>query len=1094
MIEAAAACVTSEESRRPAIIRETFAILKGEEQRFISRRKKSGILGNGCVIDCYSQSQQINSEMRSHLALAILIQLLPLPSSSLIFLKIDSFLASMAKHNTQSSVNDENGDTSSDPTPNPDINSAPIPQATIETRDRPAHEDLSSPYFLSTGDHPGLMLSSQTFTSWTRCNNMVMSWLMQSVSPEIAKSIMYFNLASDMWNDLVDRFNEGNGPRIFQLKAELHSLQQGDQSISSYFTKLKSLWDELKEFQPSANCTCGALQRLQEFYNQDQVLQFLTGLNESYNSPPNQPRNKKPRPSCSHCHKPGHLVDKCYFLHGFPPGYGDKNKSEKSKSTPQAHQTNAASGSTAPNSCTESGLNISNPPPDLTAHYQQLISFLSQQLQQQNSKSDNRFCCRYKSSLAPLVTSKVGMASKIGKLYILKQSPISTATTPLPFNNCTVNSVIPKNDLWHNRLGHPSLALVYWPHAIQTATYLINRTPSKVLHHKTPFEILHNKKPAYEHLRTFGCLAYASTLDRNRHKFSPRANNCVFLGYPSGMKAYTLLDLKPIPFFNPEITLPSSPSPTHLPSQTSSVPTPTEGSTIPTSKTGRTLKKPQHLQDYICSIGTTTDPTSHPIQKYMSFHKLSPQFLSAILSAHTIFEPKHYSAAAKDPRWNNAMDIETKALEDNHTWIVVSLPPGYTPIGSKGYTQKYGIDYLDTYAPVAKFNTLKILLALAAINNWELHQMDINNAFLHGDLHEEIYMKLPPGYKSATKLPPNAVCKLQKSIYGLKQASRQWYAKLSTTLISNGFTQSQSDYSLFIKSNNHLFMAVLVYVDDIVIASSNASATIEFKTFLNNKFKLKDLGHLRFFLGIEISRSPQGIYISQRPFTLQLLNETGYLGSKPVSTPMEPNLKLSSTDGQLLSNPTTYRSLIGKLLYLTITRPDLSYAVNRLKTSLNIKVFSDADWGSCIDTRRSISGYCVFIGNSLVSWKSKKQATVSRSSAEAEYRAMAHATCEITWILAILKDFKICHTTPAILYCDNDAALHISENPVFHERTKHVDIDCHIVREKVQQGTIKMLHVSSNNNLADIFTKALFPASFKAMISKMGVKDLYTPP
>uniref|UniRef100_A0A803QFS7 Retrovirus-related Pol polyprotein from transposon RE1 n=1 Tax=Cannabis sativa TaxID=3483 RepID=A0A803QFS7_CANSA len=242
-----------------------------------------------------------------------------------------------------------------------------------------------------------------------------------------------------------------------------------------------------------------------------------------------------------------------------------------------------------------------------------------------------------------------------------------------------------------------------------------------------------------------------------------------------------------------------------------------------------------------------------------------------------------------------------------------------------------------------------------------------------------------------------------------------------------------------------------------------------------------------------------------------LLNETGYLGAKPVSTPMEPNLKLSSTDGQLLSNPTSYGSLIGRLLYLTITRPNLSYVVNRLsqylasprkphltaaqrilqylkttpgqglffsskvepqisayaETSLSIKIFSDVDWGSCIDTRRSIS--------------------------EAEYRAMEHATCEITWILAILKDFNISHSTLAVLYCDNDAAIHIYQNPVFHEHTKHVDIDCHIVWEKVQQGKLKMLHVFSNNNLADIFTKALFLVAFKDIIFKMGVKDLYTP-
>ncbi|XP_062103789.1 uncharacterized protein LOC133814900 [Humulus lupulus] len=254
--------------------------------------------------------------------------------------------------------------------------------------------------------------------SWIRCNNMVMSWLLHSVSPEISQSIMFFDLASDMWHDLAERFNEGNGPRIFQLQNQLTSLQQGDQSVTSYFTRLKSLWDELKEFQPNTTCTCGAMKTLLDYYNQNQVLQFLTGLNESYSSvraqillnkpiptlsrvfamnvqeerqrtlgsynlssmassirPPssnNLSRAKKPRPSCSNCDKPGHLVDKCFFIHGFPPGYGDKKKQDKGKAT-----TNQASTSTFPDETP--GKQGST---DLSTQCQQLISLLSQQLTQ----------------------------------------------------------------------------------------------------------------------------------------------------------------------------------------------------------------------------------------------------------------------------------------------------------------------------------------------------------------------------------------------------------------------------------------------------------------------------------------------------------------------------------------------------------------------------------------------------------------------------------------------------------------------------------------------------------------------------------------
>ncbi|XP_060958793.1 uncharacterized protein LOC133030262 [Cannabis sativa] len=324
--------------------------------------------------------------------------------------------------------------------------------STQTLQSRSIADDHSSPFFLSTGDHPGLVLVTTVLTrtnyqlwkrgitmalttknkiafinrslprhepgntnlnSWLRCNNMVMSWLINSVSPEIAQSIMYFDLATEMWSDLAERFNEGNGPRIFQLQTQLTRLQQGDCSVSTYFTKLKSLWDELKEFQPITTCTCGAMKVFLDSYNQNQVLQFLTGLNESYasvraqillnepipnlsrvfamivqeerqrslgnfdsitlavaSSSTNPPRTKKPRPSCSNCGKPGHLVDKCYFLHGFPPGYGDKRKQDKGKA-----KANVATANNQKNDIDSSSGHI-----DLSSQCQQLISLLSQPL------------------------------------------------------------------------------------------------------------------------------------------------------------------------------------------------------------------------------------------------------------------------------------------------------------------------------------------------------------------------------------------------------------------------------------------------------------------------------------------------------------------------------------------------------------------------------------------------------------------------------------------------------------------------------------------------------------------------------------------
>uniref|UniRef100_A0A803PA32 Reverse transcriptase Ty1/copia-type domain-containing protein n=1 Tax=Cannabis sativa TaxID=3483 RepID=A0A803PA32_CANSA len=567
-----------------------------------------------------------------------------------------------------------------------------------------------------------------------------------------------------------------------------------------------------------------------------------------------------------------------------------------------------------------------------------------------------------------------------------------------------------------------------------------------------------------------------------------------------------------------------------------------------TTKKGRHITKPGHLKDYVCQYST-----AHPLDKYLSYNRLHKNFRNAILQAYIELEPTSYSQAKQYSQWLKAMDNEFFALKKNNTWTIVSLPPGCHVIGNKwvykikynskgeverhkarlvakGYNQQHGIDYVETFAPVAKFNTLKLLFALTAINNWELHQMEINNAFLHGDLNEDVYMSIPKGYVRDGDLPPNAVCKLNKSLYGLKQSSRQWFSKLSSTLLAIGFQQSPNDHSLFIRTTGDKFLALLVYVDDIIIASNNHNDASAFKLFLHSKFHLKDLGSPQFFLGLEIARSKTGIAISQRPFILQLLSESGSLGTKAVSTPMDANTSLSKDNGPPVADATSYRSLIGKLLYITITRPDITFAVNRLSQFLQdprqphmkaamrilqylkgtlgqglffsssipehnnkfqLHALTDADWGTCPDTRRSITGYCIYLGNSLISWISKKQATVSKSSGQAEYRSLANTTCEILWLFHILKDFGISHSTPATIYCDNQAALHISENAVFHERTKHIDIDCHIVRDQVTNNRIKLIHVPSRHNVVDIMTKALFPTQHKFLMSKMSTINIY---
>ena len=334
-------------------------------------------------------------------------------------------------------------------------------------------------------------------------------------------------------------------------------------------------------------------------------------------------------------------------------------------------------------------------------------------------------------------------------------------------------------------------------------------------------------------------------------------------------------------------------------------------------------------------------------------------------------------------------------------------------------------------------------------------------------------MNIPPGFSRHYE---NSVCRLHKSLYGLKQASRQWFEKFSTALLEAGFIQSKADYSLFTRNQVHELTIILVYVDDIIVTGNNADAISSLKAFLHQRFHLKDLGILKYFLGLEVARSRKGIFLSQRKYANEILQERGLTGARPVHLPMEQNMKLTATSGDLLNDPTTYRRLIGRLIYLTITRPDIVYPVHVLSqymaqprkplseaalrvvrylkhapgqgiflpadSDLSLRVYCDSDWASCPDTRRSTTGFCALLGTSPVSWKTKKQHTVSRSSAESEYRAMAMASCEITWLRSLLTDLGIPPAQPATLFCDNQAALHIAANPVFHERTKHIEIDC----------------------------------------------------
>jgi histone deacetylase 1/2 len=324
-----------------------------------------------------------------------------------------------------------------------------------------------------------------------------------------------------------------------------------------------------------------------------------------------------------------------------------------------------------------------------------------------------------------------------------------------------------------------------------------------------------------------------------------------------------------------------------------------------------------------------------------------------------------------------------------------------------------------------------------------------------------------------------------------------------------GFIPSKSDTSLFYYCRGDQVIYLLVYVDDIIVASSSPQAVDALLVDLQKDFALKDLGPLHFFLGIEVKRNSQGLVLSQSRYASDILSRSGMANCKSIDTPLSSTEKLSVTEGHSLSmdDSTRYRSLVGALQYLTLTRPDIAFAVNKVcqflhapttshwsavkrilryvkgtinlglkispSKSMLVSAFSDADWAGCVDDRRSTGGFAVYLGGNLISWSARKQPTVSRSSTEAEYKSLANATAEMIWVQKLLTELGVQHPSMARLWCDNLGATYLSANPIFHARTKHIEIDFHFVRERVAQKLLDIRFINSGDQVADGFTKAL---------------------
>ena len=493
--------------------------------------------------------------------------------------------------------------------------------------------------------------------------------------------------------------------------------------------------------------------------------------------------------------------------------------------------------------------------------------------------------------------------------------------------------------------------------------------------------------------------------------------------------------------------------------------------------------------------------------------------------------------------WKEACQYEIDALAKNGTWTLVELPAGRKAVKSKwvfkhkadgrfrarlvakGFTQIFGIDYDETFSPVARFESLRLLLALAALEDWEIHQMDVKSAFLNGLLDEEIYMEQPQGFIDLDH--PNKVCLLHKAIYGLKQALRAWNLQFHGVLLDLGFTRTHSDAGVYHRQDDGGMLIIILYVDDITILGDNPKCVTNIKSTLSNRYEMTDLGEIDSYLGVRIKRdrSSKHLEIDQSHYALEIVNRFGLSDAYTARTPLPTgaDVHLEKYDGQASSaDIKLFQQMIGSLLYIQIgTRPDLSFAVSRLtqyasnpspdhirlakyvlrylKGTSDLKLiydgerrnglygYSDASWGDDPDDRHSTAGYVYLLADAAISWCSRKQRTAAQSTTEAEYMALADAGNQAAWYRMFLAELGYDVRDPIPLHGDNKGSVDLALNPVTGRKSKHIPIKYHVIRDYVEHEQIELIRTPTAEMLADGLTKSLAQTKLKDFVSGLGL-------
>ncbi|KAJ0720223.1 putative RNA-directed DNA polymerase [Helianthus annuus] len=697
-------------------------------------------------------------------------------------------------------------------------------------------------------------------------------------------------------------------------------------------------------------------------------------------------------------------------------------------------------------------------------------------------------------------------------------------------------------------LADSKLPINFWAEAVSAACYTLNRVLTVKKFNKTCFELINNRKPNLKYLEPFGS---PYTVIEPNGKFGPKSIEGIFVGYSSPTRrVFVPSEKRIIEAANVEC----------------------QGYTMPPQNPGDSWRynydklwdsfdmreeseeeedlfdELDILREYESQLRfpaeysrrpreTSNDNEAGPSNAGDHDEEVAPGNQSEV-------EPRTYKEALTEDSWVIAMQEELSQFEKLGVWKLVDLSDGQRKINTKwvfkckrddrgvvvrnkarlvvqGFSQQEGIDFTEVYAPVARLEAIRIFLAFASWKNFKVYQLDVKSAFLYGKVKEEVYVGQPPGFTDP--IHKNKVYLLDKALYGLHQAPRAWYETLSQHLLANQFIRGKVDATLFTKVVDGHLLIVQIYVDDIIFGSTNEKLCKDFEQVMKQKFKMSSMGEMKFFLGLQVEQLPEGIFIHQTKYVHDILEKFGMSSSTPAATPLATNHGIHPDLTGDRADETFYHSMIGSLMYLTASRPDIMYPtclaarfqsnprashmiiVKRIlrylkgtpslglwyprKGDFTLEGYSDSDFGCCKVNAKSTTAGCQFSGPRLVTWQCKKQTSVALSTCEAEYVSASSCCSQILWIQQQMRDYGLQFlNTP--LFVDNEAAINITKNPVHHAKTKHIEIRHHFIRDCFEKKLIRIEKIHTDEQKADLHTKAFDKNRFQYLLKLNGMKLL----